>query len=463
MKKVLKKSSAVALSGLFLLNTHFCPIMCNVTAVNTPPSSPRKVTDVNNEFQGDDGKWYILGESIDRGNQSEVFKCIRKEDGKECIVKIPINELPISIGDYGQEYRDQVLKILKESLILKNSEFPQVFSNRVVTTSFAPPPTPVKKLTRSLFQNSLRTKKPIILDFDEDTSDDDISPLDDSLLSDDEADLFVSPVKKLKNENPTTSPTQAAKSDVKVAPQHIEKCVVRSAFPDVKPDVCGTHLSVMEPSVVNMLRATQITGTVPIRSYRPHIEDNMSTTLKSVIGSPLLMRNISMWAEEILDVLIQLNNLGLCHQDIKPDNIFIEYGHALVGDLGLVCSFNQSASLSIGTPAYMAPEVWSRSTRDPQLCDRSDVFSLGMTILEMLTDFRATDIDCSNVCSTNPYFAYRDRNTAIVNNIDKYRLRGSGDPIPDNWKSFLRFCLAPNPKNRPTAKQAKILLRELVC
>jgi len=79
---------------------------------------------------------------------------------------------------------------------------------------------------------------------------------------------------------------------------------------------------------------------------------------------------------------------GVVHRDIKPENIIFSAGRALVTDFGIARALS-AASLepltiegAIGTPAYMSPEQVGQS---PQLDGRSDIYSLGCTLYEMLT------------------------------------------------------------------------------
>ena len=76
------------------------------------------------------------------------------------------------------------------------------------------------------------------------------------------------------------------------------------------------------------------------------------------------------------------------HRDIKPENILLEDGHAVVADFGLARSLfaatsitGSTSGLAIGTPAYMSPEQWSA---DPDVDGRSDLYSLGCVVYEML-------------------------------------------------------------------------------
>lgn len=76
------------------------------------------------------------------------------------------------------------------------------------------------------------------------------------------------------------------------------------------------------------------------------------------------------------------------HRDIKPENILLHDGQARVADFGIALAVSAAGGtrltetgLSVGTPHYMSPE---QASADRELDGRSDVYSLGATIYEML-------------------------------------------------------------------------------
>ncbi len=89
-------------------------------------------------------------------------------------------------------------------------------------------------------------------------------------------------------------------------------------------------------------------------------------------------------AREVADALNYAHNAKVVHRDIKPANILLESGHALVADFGIARAIGASQTSSghvIGTPAYMSPEQIEGS---PNLDGRSDIYSLGGVLFEML-------------------------------------------------------------------------------
>jgi serine/threonine-protein kinase len=94
-------------------------------------------------------------------------------------------------------------------------------------------------------------------------------------------------------------------------------------------------------------------------------------------------------AREVADALHYAHRHGVIHRDIKPENILLHDGRPMVADFGIAVAVSAAAGgrmtetgLSLGTPLYMSPE---QATAEKEITARSDIYSLGSVLYEMLT------------------------------------------------------------------------------
>jgi serine/threonine-protein kinase len=143
------------------------------------------------------------------------------------------------------------------------------------------------------------------------------------------------------------------------------------------------------PHIVPLLAAGEVDGLlyyvmpyIEGQSLRARLREEPGLSVGEVIR---LLRNLAAG-------LAYAHGRGIVHRDIKPDNVIVSGGVAVVLDFGVSKALAASteipadgitgAGLAIGTPRYMAPE---QVVADPRIDPRADLYSFGVLAYELLT------------------------------------------------------------------------------
>jgi hypothetical protein len=146
------------------------------------------------------------------------------------------------------------------------------------------------------------------------------------------------------------------------------------------------------------------------------------------------------YVSQIADALDRAQQLGVVHRDVKPANVVVSAsGHVKLTDFGVAyipsSTMTQTGTM-IGSPRYMSPEQVLGLPIDP----RSDIFSLGVVLYEMLTGGRAPFV--------------REGDTTIFPLINRIAAEPHPpvtqmDPsIPAGFEAILCKALAKKPEER---------------
>ncbi|MFA6440506.1 MAG: serine/threonine-protein kinase [Bacteriovoracaceae bacterium] len=139
----------------------------------------------------------------------------------------------------------------------------------------------------------------------------------------------------------------------------------------------------------------------------------------------------------ILHALVVAHERGIIHRDIKPGNILVsENGTVKVTDFGLAyVALSPTVTMEgmvLGTPAYMAPE----QVRGDDIDQRTDLFALGVTLVETLTGERIFEGSTYTECMKK-VLAFK------IQELDRFDKRSTPE-----FTTFLRMLLHPSKSDR---------------
>lgn len=148
-------------------------------------------------------------------------------------------------------------------------------------------------------------------------------------------------------------------------------------------------------------------------------------------NGPLNTKLIRKWGKQILEGLKYLHSLNppIIHRDIKNDNIFINSatGEIKIGDLGLARERKHKRYTIVGTPHFMAREMFEGEG----YTEKVDVYAYGMGLIEMAT-------------GKTPYIEFKDT-TDIYKSVLQGILPKALQGVTDNClKSLIMGCLVPS-------------------
>jgi len=225
-------------------------------------------------------------------------------------------------------------------------------------------------------------------------------------------------------------------------------------------DQCAIKLwnneTLVDPSALELLRQEAAIGA---KVKHPHIEKLRAASMVEqpyflvfdyLPGESLRERlsrdyaiawPTAVWiARQIAQALGALSAADCVHADVKPENIrLIDVGTAVLVDLGFAhrvgaCEALHADGFVMGTPNYLAPELADLTVRDERRCD---IFSLGVTLFEMLTG------ELPYALGTPQETLLRHRDIPAADLAD---YRGQW---PTRLVALLRRMMARDPERRP--------------
>jgi eukaryotic-like serine/threonine-protein kinase len=235
------------------------------------------------------------------------------------------------------------------------------------------------------------------------------------------------------------------------------KVVVKVMSPDLAAGISNERFereiklaaSLQQANIVTVLAAGDIRG-LPYYTM-PYVEGESLRARLSRTGALSISETIGI-LRDVARALAYAHERGVVHRDIKPDNVLLSGGTAVVTDFGIAKAIAESRAASaaaddsrtaltalgtsIGTPAYMAPE---QAAADPSVDHRADLYSFGCMAYELLTGL--------------PPFHGRSPQRLLAAHMAEtpHHVSGLRPDAPQALAEMVMRCLEKEPSARPAS------------
>jgi len=195
------------------------------------------------------------------------------------------------------------------------------------------------------------------------------------------------------------------------------------------------------PHIVPLLTAGESNG---LPYFTMPFVDGESLRVRLARHGELPVNHAIRMLREIASALAYAHEHGIVHRDIKPDNVLLSGGSAMVTDFGVAKALSASTNaehggmtslgVALGTPAYMSPE---QASADPSVDHRADIYSFGVLAYELLTG--------------QPPFAGRTPQNLLAAHVTETpeAINKRRASLPPALAALVMRCLEKRPADRP--------------
>ncbi len=181
---------------------------------------------------------------------------------------------------------------------------------------------------------------------------------------------------------------------------------------------------------------------------------------------PLPVPDALRLVREAGEALHYAHGQGLIHRDVKPENVLLSQGHALVADFGIARAAGIAAGdrltrtgLSMGTPAYMSPE---QTAGEREVDARADQYSLACMLYELLAGQPPfTGPDAVAVLSRqvlDPVPPLSTVRPGVPGSVQRAIERALSKVPADRFETVLEFLAALEAPDAPAAARKKTIV-----
>lgn len=227
------------------------------------------------------------------------------------------------------------------------------------------------------------------------------------------------------------------------------RCVVKLLRADRRDDPRVRQAVLLEGHLATSLAHPHLVRGYDVLDDPPTVvlETLRGATLSALIeDEPLGLADVAELGCQLASVVGYLHRHDWLHLDLKPDNVVVDHGKAVLIDLSLAGRAG-SGRRGAGTRGYLAPEQATGRGLSPA----TDVWGLGMTLIEALAR-TAPYGDEATWESRRRWPLVHRRMPTVPDGIDE---------LPDEVRELLAACVSLDPAARPLLSQVRTALEPL--